>query len=347
MAKRTQEEKALAKQRRKAQALIKTPRTQLQTIRSFVAGASRTDSIRLDLSHAMVMGSTYEVEPPEPPVTEHIAEPGTLAYNMGVVVAGARAPKLSYARVYLSGLQVMGERWTVPATRLHTLRVLVSAGQSTKYTPSKLSIYAVRVAGTIGPTLRGFELYSWYFDQDGHIFYVLQVGQLGTFVYDLATGKWSQWKTSDSSIWEAVRGIEYKGDNLAIRPNSADIVRVIPEGAVDAGNKPLERIVTAYLKLTARSSLPIGCLYVDASSDVTGQDETTMLLQYSDDEGRTWVPFRRVTLPLPLLPGHPVAFRSLGLVKYPGKLFQLVDTGGPIRISGLDVNIPVVKRPQE
>lgn len=56
---------------------------------------------------------------------------------------------------------------------------------------------AIRLAG-------GANCSAWTFALDGHTFYVLRVGTLGTFIYDVENPSgWARWKSYGSEVWRA------------------------------------------------------------------------------------------------------------------------------------------------
>jgi hypothetical protein len=62
----------------------------------------------------------------------------------------------------------------------------------------------------------------------------------------------------------------------------------------------------------------------------------TLTLRFSDDQGKTWSADYVVTLTQGDYKGE-IAYRSLGSFMAPGRIFELSDIGGLIRIDGADL----------
>lgn len=298
---------------------------------------------RIAKSYVLVAASTEK--PPQPPVIYTPPDRTKVAKSAVLTAADQSNVQIRLSKSYVL---VAGSTEKIPGPptiytppdriRVAKSYVLVAADRKLSgYT--KLAKSYVLVAGSEGPTFEGLENYSWFFNQDGHVFYVFQIGQQGTFVYDFTTQKWSQWKTAGVPIWEAVNGIEYQGRILAVKPKSAEVLEVVPSGTSDEGSKAVSRVTTAQIKMTGRDSVPLGCLYVDASHDsaAPGLSPATMSLRISDDGGQTWKDYGPVSVPLESHNPKTIAYRSLGLIRYPGKLIQVIDSGGPTRIAGIDI----------
>lgn len=60
-------------------------------------------------------------------------------------------------------------------------------------------------------------------------------------------------------------------------------------------------------------------------------------MEYSDDNGRTWV---KADADIPIMSGdynQEVVWRSIGLIQAPGRLFRITDRGSMVRLDGLDI----------
>jgi hypothetical protein len=63
-----------------------------------------------------------------------------------------------------------------------------------------------------------------------------------------------------------------------------------------------------------------------------------MRLRFSDDRGNTWSQYYDVTLTPSEFNGE-VAWRSLGAIQAPGRIYEVSDYGGVIRIDGATADI--------
>lgn len=179
---------------------------------------------------------------------------------------------------------------------------------------------------------------AWTFTLDGHTFYVLALGEEGTYLYDQTTNEWCnfstqgyepQWNFANGTMWQEGRII---GADLL----TADIWEMDPNATLDEGWRDIAHIVTG--AIATRSRVFVGCDAVRVSASIGQQDEVNgavMNLRYSDDQGQTWSDYFPVDLIADDFDGE-IAYRSLGSFMAPGRIFELSDSGGLIRIDGAD-----------
>jgi hypothetical protein len=195
----------------------------------------------------------------------------------------------------------------------------------------------------------------WSFVLDGHWFYVLDLGAQGTFCYDLTTKQWSEFQTISHTGWNMRNGCSWDVTN---RPVGADstfpyVWELIPDNMLDEGFRELEHWVTGGVPTRSRTFHSVSALRISASSgyvmgnanDIPGPIYFEM--QFSDDNGQTWN-----TSPEPILlqegvTTQDIAWRSLGAFMAPGRIFQIYDSGGLVRIDGADVYIDGFDDPAE
>lgn len=190
------------------------------------------------------------------------------------------------------------------------------------------------VAVATGPR-QDYRQRAWQFTFDGHPFYVITLGTLGTYVYDVSTQQWAQFSTQGYGVWNMEYGVEWDGGVVGgdnILPN---IWRLDPSSFVDDDFRPVLRVATGGLQINGRDTLRTGTFVLSAANQTPGVSTATVELQISDDEGRT---YRSMGI-LPITDvDREIAWRSLGLVRAPGRVFRIVDEGGIVRIDGADMN---------
>jgi hypothetical protein len=194
---------------------------------------------------------------------------------------------------------------------------------------------------------------AWAFSLDGHDFYVLRLGESMTLVYDVTTGQWSRWHGLDQGFWRAHIGGNWLGiQRASYKKNTTQVVcgddafgqlyTLDPEQPYDDHptttdeKRHFPRKVMGGLPMTVRQTMPVGAVYLTMSFGNPSVTAADVRLRTSDDFGNTWVDHGTVTV----TPGdysQEIVWRSLGLLKAPGKLFEITDTGGTIRIDGLDM----------
>ena len=180
---------------------------------------------------------------------------------------------------------------------------------------------------------------AFAFTLDGHWFYVLDLGVEGTFVYDMTTEQWSHFYTSGfSAQWDVANGTMWGqriiGGDLA----TTDVWEVSPTQLKDNSSLDITHVVTGGLSTRSRDFTACDVVRVAASLGLL--DDTagaTFSLRLSDDNGQTFSTTYSVTLTQGNYSDE-VAFRSLGSFNSPGRVFELSDVGGLIRIDGCDMN---------
>ena len=178
---------------------------------------------------------------------------------------------------------------------------------------------------------------GWAFVLDGHVFYVLPIHDR-TLVLDLTTGQWHQWGTRGFPIWNAYRGVVWRGKTLAADEALPAIWCVDPSTALDEEAHPIERVTSGFTPFRGRSAQPVGKVLLTASVGDPSIPDAEVRLRFSDDEGETWSRYFSV----PLEGGNfaqVIAFRSLGRVRAPGRLWEISDAGGMVTIEGMHANI--------
>lgn len=125
----------------------------------------------------------------------------------------------------------------------------------------------------------GGDLSAWTFGLDGHEFYVLNIGDQGTYVFDASTTAWARFSSGNAVSWRAYVGNQEGGDLFA-GDEGGSLYRISASAATDDG-VPFPRILTATVPLTTKpprnDSLSIG---TGSSADFTvrfrwrdGQDD--------------------------------------------------------------------------
>jgi hypothetical protein len=194
----------------------------------------------------------------------------------------------------------------------------------------------VLVVESTGGAPEEFRLRGWAFEQDGHEFYVLRLGQTGTVVYDRTTGQWSQWKTGSDVNWNAAVGRNWNNYVVAGALEDPYVWSVSPDTSLDnadvvGGDIPITRTVTGLVSQRGRERVRCGAVRITASVGATDVTNATMSLRFSDDYGNTFSPYFEITMSA-TDKYQDLSFRSLGTIRAPGRLFEVVDVGGATRI---------------
>lgn len=178
------------------------------------------------------------------------------------------------------------------------------------------------------------------FTLDNHPLYIVTLGLIGTFVYDISTGTWSQFETQGyNGIWNFEHGVEwndgvYGGDN-----STNQIWKLNPSSWLDDGFRPIQRVVTAGVDTDARNTIKTGALILNATvqNDVPASAEpATITLSISDDEGVTFLALDTITV---TDRNQQNRWGGLGTIKAPGRIFHIADEGALVRLDGADLKV--------
>lgn len=184
--------------------------------------------------------------------------------------------------------------------------------------------------------IESYENRVWTFDFDGHSFYVLQLGPVGTFVYDFTSKTWSRWRTSSLLLWNMFNGIRWNGINVAVDLEFPVVFEIRGDLQSDEGFRPITRIVTGAMPVIGRDFKSCDFVYMSGSVGSQTDPDATVDLRFSDDQGNTWSDVFSITLDDGDT-NQQLSWRSLGQMKSPARIFEFTDTGGLVRIDSLDV----------
>lgn len=172
---------------------------------------------------------------------------------------------------------------------------------------------------------------AWTFNLDGHSFYVLQLGPVGTYVYDFTTRAWSQWRSGTLRLWNMFHGVSWNGRTVASDIINPILFELDADAVIDEGFRPITRIVTGAVAVRGRKSVSCDALYVTASVGAPSSNPTTLDMSFSDDQGQNFSDPFSITLDNDNK--QQLAYRSLGQITAPGRIFKFKDIGGAVRLN--------------
>lgn len=186
------------------------------------------------------------------------------------------------------------------------------------------------------------DLRAWPFTQDDHDFWVLQLGDDGTLIFDKLTGQWAQWRSPGFSYWRGNDGVQWEGWNICCDSESGKLWIIDPEGRLDDETTPITSVISGRVQTRMRKNAQchMAELAVSEQEPPTGIDASTLTitLRTSDDDGNTFVSHGSIT-------GEDVGdditvrWYGLGLMPAPGRVFEITDTGYARRIDGLNIEV--------
>lgn len=234
------------------------------------------------------------------------------------------------------------------ATRVSQARSLGLVTTNPSLRVSQARALAVVRGRVYNPKLR-----AWSFNLDGHQFWVLRLAEEKTLIYDLNTKQWAWWSSDGEDHWAVNLGLNWRtagpsardyGSNIVVGDDSFGLIWILnpeqgyDENALDGVAKSFTRVAEAYQITRGRGpGLPCYEVYLTASAGAPASVSTGVTLSYSDDVGNTYVNAGTI----PATTGdytQEFAWRSLGQVPAPGRIYRIQDDGAFARIDGLEIN---------
>lgn len=178
---------------------------------------------------------------------------------------------------------------------------------------------------------------AWSYVLDGHTFYVLNLGDQGTFVYDMDTAQWCKFETQGYGQWNFLNGTMWQQGRIIGGDSLTDQVwELNPTALLDEGWRDIAHVCTGGLSVRSRTFVGCSALRISASAGLLDEvNGATLNMRFSDDQENTWSDYFTLTLTEADFGGE-IAYRSLGSFMAPGRVFELSDSGGLIRIDGVD-----------
>lgn len=184
-------------------------------------------------------------------------------------------------------------------------------------------------------------LRAYTFTQDDHDFYGLNLGNDDlTLIYDKLSQQWSQWRSPGYNNWRVADAVAWEGYNLGADPLSGKIWQIDPTGRLDYETTPITSQVVGGLTERFRTMVPcfMAELALSEGQPPAGVDAGEVTIQLRTSDGLEWVDHGTV-LSQGIGDEITVRWYGLGLMKAPGQLFELTDTGYARRIDGLNIEV--------
>jgi hypothetical protein len=157
-------------------------------------------------------------------------------------------------------------------------------------------------------------------------------------VYDVLTGEWHEWRTAGMPIWNMERGVYWQGRVLGGDNQNPIVWELDPDSELDDEFKVMTRIVTGGLPARQNAFTRQNSFSITASIGNPSALPSTVSLRISDDDGKTWFAAQDFVVQ-PDDYALRLTWRSLGMIKQPGRVFEITDVGGLMRIDGADASI--------
>jgi hypothetical protein len=283
-------------------------------------------------------------------------------------MASAATIEVTQVHVFGAGAQPAD---TLDVTQAHVLSGMTGPAQEIRATQAmtfaaedsmgnELKVYQAHILVAVRGRVADPRVRAWTFTLDGHDFYVLQVGTFETLVYDLSTGEWFTWGSSDEATWRAKIGINWPGTgrlpgqygtNILVGDDSVGALYFLDpnydrdDNATGDGRKQdFIRRVTAQWVINSGYNFP-PCYGVQAYGSIGATDaldpsdipaDLTVSLTYSDDRGNSYVDAGTFTVATDNWDFR-LNWQSLGSMRAPGRVFRMEDWGAMRAVDGFEI----------
>lgn len=182
---------------------------------------------------------------------------------------------------------------------------------------------------------------AWRFVQDNHDFYVVQVREEGTLVFDRSTDAWFDWYNNGYDLWRGADGCAWEGYEVCCDTESGKVWWIDPNGRKDYGTESIISKVKGYYVQRFRENKPVYMAELAISENQVPEGieaaDVGITLRTSDDDGEVFTNHGELTGEDLNTTRTPRWF-GLGLMAPPGRIFEVIDTGYARRIDGLDID---------
>jgi hypothetical protein len=165
------------------------------------------------------------------------------------------------------------------------------------------------------------DISAWFFRYNRHDFYLIN-SPVFTLVYDITMGLWSRWDTYGRLYWVAQSGYQ-QGSRVVVGDGTENKLYTLSEDVADNNTLPVQREISGFLPNSAK---PVKCneivVYVNSGWGPDYVSTPVLELRWSDDLGATWSDYAQASLGQRGDYSRSVSFRSLGLVRDPGRIFE-------------------------
>lgn len=186
--------------------------------------------------------------------------------------------------------------------------------------PSKISDESVEELLRNSETFR-----AWTFRLNRHDFYVLTCDEQ-TVVYDITAKKWCRWDTYLKPNWRAHLGLQV-GPDVYAGDIDQGIIWKLEEGLSDDGVAVI-REVSGFVGSSSNQQ-QVNSVHVRGSVGRPPEyaSDQVLELRWSDDGGLTWSKYYSSTVGQKGEYSYDITYRSLGLLKRPGREFEFRFSG--------------------
>lgn len=184
------------------------------------------------------------------------------------------------------------------------------------------------------------DLSATFYEQDGHVCYVLHLGTTATWVLDLTNERWSTFKSLGYDYWRP-RLIANLGDAVLVTDRNSNQVWTLEPDALDDAGTAFQTEFYAFVTVdegrVPLANVVLDCLLGSAPASVT---DPTISVQVSRDEGASWSSPRERSLGATGVRNVKPRWNALGQVEAPGAILKFSTAAAVVRrFSGVRANV--------
>lgn len=193
---------------------------------------------------------------------------------------------------------------------------------------------------------------AWTFTLDGHDYYVLQLGEIETLIYDTHSKQWYVWGDADGDIWKLNCGINWTsagtlmndyGSNVLVGDYANGALYMLDPDYIyddDRWNEGNEQRFTRFAQgqIEVRGPDLVSCYGVQllGTPGEADADGLGVSLLYSDDRGKSYEDAGAITVAVGDYAAR-IEWWSLGSMNAPGRLFRIQDDGALASLDCLEL----------
>lgn len=253
------------------------------------------------------------------------------------------------------GMSLVALNFPTDELRAGTVQTVIAAPPFDALRTSQAAVLVAIRGRTRNPTVR-----AWTFTLDGHDYYVLRLGMLGTLVYDVYSEQWMDWDAFGEIYWPVNLGFNWVdgqgitgvdgvfNSNVLVGDDTLPILYFLDptQGYDDSPDSSdpdprvfFERTIQGQVPMVGREVLPCYSVWLTTDMGDPAYSGAGVTLEISDDAGKTYDDMGTVTVTAGENSPE-LAWYSLGQIAAPGRLFRITDDGAVARIDNMEMNDP-------